>query len=80
MTEETFIETAREVAAPGYKRQPLDEELAIFLEHAQELSEFRDSATADEFDAFCRENEWMGGTGPEVAPLLDALRKWWVQT
>lgn len=77
MTEETFAETAREVTAPGYQRQPLDEELAIFLEHAQELSEFRDSATADEFDDFCRENEWMGGTGSEVAPLLDALRKWW---
>lgn len=75
MIDTTFAEAARNVTAPGYQPVPFDEDLALFQGHGRALLEVRDSMTADEFEAFCRENEWIGGTASEVVPLLDALRK-----
>lgn len=75
MNHTTFAEAAQNVTTPGYEVNPFDEDLSIFQEHGRALLAVRDDMTADEFDAFCRETDWIGGTASEISPLLDALRK-----
>lgn len=75
MNHTTFAEVAQNVTAPGHEAPPFDEDLSIFQEHGRALLAVRDDMTAEEFDTFCRETEWIGGTGAEISPLLDALRK-----